>query len=216
MTPSLNHQCPKSRSYSIKGDQTIACSLDSQEDELSSGVPLWQSSVTPPCSLPHRVRRRERWSLSNGACAPLHPLLSPCLFSPSWRQEGGEGWNEGPVCLQTGGSTCWYAALCLTPAQIPAHISTSVGEGKAAVCPWELQFSGCLPPRHTWGIEELSSKTLSNTPRWQRTPGGAVGISILSMQEQCLIFFLKRGMPQSCLDSREKFSCLKYYFISCL
>lgn len=144
--------------------------LDSQDHDLSSGVPLWQSSVTPPCYLPHWVSCKDRWSLSTGGCAPLHPELSTCLFSPPGDRKVWEGWNEGHVCLDTGGSMCSYAALCVTPALIPAHISKRE-KGKAAVFPSELQLSGCLPPWHTWGIEELSSKTLSNIPKWQRTMG---------------------------------------------
>lgn len=87
MTPSLNHQCPKSRSHSIKGDQATACSLDSQDYDLSSGVPLWQSSVTPPCCLPH-------W-LKQGGCVPLHPAYSVHLET-----RGGRRVKWGPCVLR--------------------------------------------------------------------------------------------------------------------
>lgn len=210
MTPSLNHQWSTSRYYSIKGDQATACSLGSQDHGLSSGVPLWQSSVTPPCCPPHWARHKEKRSLSTGECTPLHPVLSPCSFSPPGDRKVGGGWNEGPVCLHTGGSRCWYAALCLPPALIPAHISISEREGKAAVCPSELQPSGCLPLGHT------------NIPKWWRSTGSwCSGNTHFECVGAMSDIFKERACPKVAwireridVDNSLKRPYLKYCFIS--
>lgn len=169
MTPSLNHQWSKSRYYSIKGDQATACSLGSQDHGLSSGVPLWQSSVTPPCCPPQWARHKEKRSLSTGECTPLHPVLSPCSFSPPGDGKVGGGWNEGPVCLHTGGSRCWYAALCLPPALIPAHISISE-RGKLQCAP-----VNCSP------VGAFHSGTQTSPSDGDQQAPGAVGIPTLSV-----------------------------------
>lgn len=152
--------------------------------------------------------------------------LASCAWAPacSVHLETGrqrEGEMKGP-CMYTQVEAGADMLPCVLH-QLPAHISNSRRDGKAAVRPGELQPSWCLLTRHTWGIQELSSTDVVDHPKWQRTTGSWHSGNTHFEHIGTMSRFFKEGtcpkvssiQDRMQVDISLKFVCFKYWLYLC-